>query len=264
MKTSHSPRKRFSQHFLQDDHIIQRIITTIAPKPEQHLVELGPGKGALTMPLLQYDCLLDVIELDRDLIEWLKQKTLSFKQLRIHNADVLKFDFKQLVGDEKPLRVVGNLPYNISTPLLFHLVNYTNIIQDMVFMLQKEVVDRMVAIPATSDYGRLSVMLQYHFQIEKLFDVESTAFYPSPKIMSSVVQLIPYFAPPVKISNQKHFSQVVAQAFSQRRKTLRNTLKGLLDNEEIKTAGIEPQVRAETLTLTEFARLSNELTLNKD
>jgi 16S rRNA (adenine1518-N6/adenine1519-N6)-dimethyltransferase len=227
MKISHSSRKRFGQHFLHDGQIIQRIIATIAPKSEQYLVEIGPGKGALTIPLLEFGCQLAVIELDRDLIEWLKQKMASCKQLHIHNADALKFDFEQLVTNEQPLRIIGNLPYNISTAILFHLLKYVSHIQDMTFMLQKEVVDRMVAVPNTSDYGRLSVMLQYHCQIDKLFDVNQSAFFPKPKVMSSFVQLIPHSAPPVKVINQTHFSQVVAHAFSQRRKTLRNTLKKL-------------------------------------
>jgi 16S rRNA (adenine1518-N6/adenine1519-N6)-dimethyltransferase len=257
------PRKRFGQHFLQDNQIVQRIVAAIAPQPEQHLVEIGPGKGALTFPLLQQGAVLDVIELDRELIEWLKQKANIFNELSIHQADVLKFDFKQLVRNGQRLRVVGNLPYNISTPLLFYLLNYANDIQDMIFMLQKEVVDRLIAAPATSDYGRLSVMLQYHCRIEKIFDVNPNAFYPPPKVDSSVVQLIPYSTPPVEVMNQKHFAQVVALAFSQRRKTLRNTLKRLFDIEDIQAVGINPKARAETLTLNEFAQLANVVTLRE-
>jgi 16S rRNA (adenine1518-N6/adenine1519-N6)-dimethyltransferase len=257
------PRKRFGQHFLQDNQIIQRIVAAIAPQPEQHLVEIGPGKGALTFPLLQQGAVLDVIELDRDMIEWLKQKANIFNELSIHQADVLKFDFKRLVKNGQQLRVVGNLPYNISTPLLFHLLNYANDIQDMLFMLQKEVVDRLIATPATSDYGRLSVMLQYHCRIEKIFDVNPNAFYPPPKVDSSVVQLIPHSTPPVEVMNHKHFAQVVALAFSQRRKTLRNTLKRLFDIEDIQAVGINPGARAETLTLNEFAQLANVVTLRE-
>ncbi|MDM8563293.1 16S rRNA (adenine(1518)-N(6)/adenine(1519)-N(6))-dimethyltransferase RsmA [Candidatus Marithioploca araucensis] len=263
MKKLGFPRKRFGQHFLQDNQIVQRIVAAIAPQPEQHLVEIGPGKGALTLPLLQQGAVLDVIELDRELIEWLKQKANIFKELSIHQADVLKFDFKQLVRKGQRLRVVGNLPYNISTPLLFYLLNYANDIQDMIFMLQKEVVDRLIAAPATSDYGRLSVMLQYHCRIEKIFDVNPNAFYPPPKVDSSVVQLIPYSTPPVEVMNQKHFAQVVALAFSQRRKTLRNTLKRLFDIEDIQAVGINPKARAETLTLNEFAQLANVVTLRE-
>jgi len=263
MNKSHYPRKRFGQHFLHDKQVKQRIIATIAPQPEQHLVEIGPGKGALTLPLLDYGCPLDVIEIDRDLIEGLTEKTLLFKQIRIHNADALKFDFKQLVTDEQPLRIIGNLPYNICTPLLFYLLNYAGDIQDMIFMLQKEIVERMIANPATSDYGRLSVMLQYSCQIKKVFDVSPAAFYPCPKVQSSIVQLIPHSTPPVELINQKHFTQLVTTAFSQRRKTLRNTLKSLLDAKTIEAAGINPQARAETLTLAEFAQLANQLSHSK-
>ena len=256
----HHPRKRFAQHFLCDNQVKQHIIAAIAPQPKQHLVEIGAGEGALTLPLLQYNCPLDILELDRDLIELLKQKTNLYKQLRIYNVDVLKFDFQQLITDEQPLRIIGNLPYNISTQLLFYLLKYANNILDMIFMLQKEVVDRMIALPATSNYGRLSVMLQYHVSTEKLFDVKPNAFRPPPKVNSSVVQLIPHSQPPVAIDNYQHFSQIVALAFSQRRKTLRNTLKKVLDSVEIKELDINPQLRAENLTLSEFSKLANKLT----
>jgi 16S rRNA (adenine1518-N6/adenine1519-N6)-dimethyltransferase len=252
-KKNHFPRKRFGQHFLHDNQVIQRIVAAIAPNPKQHLIEIGPGKGALTLPLLEHGCQLDVIELDRDLVEVLKKKAISFKQLRIYNADVLNFDFREL----HELRIVGNLPYNISTPLLFHLLNYASNIQDMTFMLQKEVVDRMIAIPASSDYGRLSVMLQYSCQIEKLFDVSPNAFYPPPKVESSVVQLKPFLNPPVEVNNREHFAHIVALAFSQRRKMLRNTLKSVLDAKDIQAAGVDPMARAETLKLEDFARLAN-------
>jgi len=248
------PRKRFGQHFLHDTQIIQDIIAAIAP--QEHLVEIGPGKGALTLPLLESGCQLDVIELDRDLIEWLK-KTANNKKLRIYNADALKFDFKTLVIDKRRLRIVGNLPYNISTPLLFHLLNYASDIEEMTFMLQKEVVDRMIAVPATHDYGRLSVMLQYYCQIEKLFDVSPAAFYPPPKVESSVVQLRPFLSPPVAVKNREHFAQIVALAFSQRRKMLRNTLKKVFEPKDIEAAGIDPMARAETLKLEDFARLAD-------
>lgn len=257
----HFPRKRFGQHFLRDSQIIEQLVAAIAPQPPQHLVEIGPGQLALTRPLLQCGCQLDVIELDRDLVKLLEKQADSFKQLTIHQADVLKFNFTPLVKNQQPLRIVGNLPYNISTGLLFYLLNYVNDIEDMTFMLQKEVVERIVATPATSSYGRLSVMLQYHCRAYQLFDVEPTAFYPPPKVNSSVVQLIPHRSSPVTVLNQKHFAQLVALAFSQRRKTLRNSLKSMLDVSAIQAAGVDPQVRAETLTLTEFARLANEFSL---
>ncbi len=259
---SHTPRKRLGQHFLHDQEIIQRIIAAIAPQPGQHLVEIGPGKGALTFPLLQQRCQLEVIELDTTLVQLLKQQTVSSEHFHIHHADVLKFDFNPLITTQ-PLRICGNLPYNISTVLLFHLLDYANAIQDMTFMLQKEVVERMVAAPSTAEYGRLSVMLQYRCQIEFLFAVAPRSFYPPPQVDSAVVRLVPYKSPPVTVINQLHFSQLVTQAFSQRRKTLRNSLKGLLDSEEIQAIGIDSQRRAETLQLLEFAQLANHFTVNK-
>ena len=259
--TPHFPRKRFGQHFLHNSQMIQRIIEAIAPRSDQHLVEIGPGKGALTLPLLEYGCPLDAIELDRDLIGLLEKKANIFNNLHIHQADALKFDFKQLVINGQPLRVVGNLPYNISTPLLFIMLNYANDIQDMIFMLQKEVVERMIATPASSEYGRLSVMLQYHLKIEKLFDVNPNAFYPPPKVVSSIVRLIPHSMPPAPVNNHKQFAQVVALAFSQRRKTLRNTLKKILSFQDIQAAGIDPRARAQTLTLNDFARLANVVSI---
>ncbi|MCK5877365.1 MAG: 16S rRNA (adenine(1518)-N(6)/adenine(1519)-N(6))-dimethyltransferase RsmA [Candidatus Marithrix sp.] len=257
--TSHSPRKRFGQNFLQDDQIIQRIINTISISPNQHIVEIGPGKGALTKYLLKFDCQLDIIELDNDLVKMLTEKFNHLKQLDIHNQDILCFDIRQL--QPTPLRIIGNLPYNISTQLLFYLIDYVDIVQDMTFMLQKEVVERLIAAPATSDYGRLSVTLQYHYQIYKLFDVEPEAFWPAPKVQSSIVQLIPHSTPPVKIFNQQHFKKIVTASFSKRRKTLRNNLKNILDIETIQKVGINPQARGETLTLTEFAKLANQFTL---
>jgi len=247
-----SPRKRFAQHFLRDSHVIQNLIAAIAPQPDQHLVEIGPGQGALTIPLLQSGCRLDVIELDRDLVAQLKQQV---KPLSIYPADALKFDFKQLVKD-KPLRIIGNLPYNISTPLLFHLLKYAPYLQDLTLMLQKEVVARLVAKPATSAYGRLSVILQYHCQIQKCFDVAPPAFFPPPQVDSSVIQMQPYRTPPVVVLNWEHFNRLVTQAFSQKRKMLQNTLKGLLTEEAIRAVGIDPHARAETLSLEEFAKLA--------
>jgi len=248
----HNPRKRFGQNFLHDNYVIQAIISAIAPKSTQHIVEIGPGMGALTRPLLESNCQLDVIELDRDLIENLKSLKVG-----IYNADVLKFDFKQLMTTGLPLRIVGNLPYNISTPLLFHLLKYQHDIIDMTFMLQKEVVDRMIAAPSSSEYGRLSVMLQYYCQMEKLFDVSPDSFTPAPKVDSSVVQLIPYSKPPVIVNDQQYFARLVTSAFAQRRKTLRNNLKHLFDITDIEAVGINPQARAETLTLQQFALLAN-------
>ncbi len=265
----HTPRKRLGQHFLHDLDIIQRIVSAIAPQPTQYLVEIGPGTGALTLPLLEQGCQLHVIELDRALIELLKKQTSHFNNIHIHHADALKFDFKQLITTSYPLRLCGNLPYNISTALLFQVLHYASAIEDMTFMLQKEVVKRMVASPDTAEYGRLSVMLHYFCQVEALFDVAPHCFYPPPQVDSSVVQLKPHLTPPIMVVKQQHFAQIVQKAFSQRRKTLRNTLKGLLDSEEIQSVGINPQRRAETLDLAEFAQLANYFTrkvaaINKD
>ena len=252
----HRPRKRFGQNFLHHPQVIQQIIAAIAPREEDFLIEIGPGQGALTQPLLAQAKRLVAIEFDRDLVQYLQGQ--NWGELTIYQADVLKFDFAEL--NQPILRVVGNLPYNISTPLLFHVLNYADHIQDMVFMLQKEVVDRIVAKPNCADYGRLSVMLQYHCQTEKLFDVSPSAFNPPPKVDSSIVHLIPHKQPPVEVNDKALFEKLVAQAFTQRRKTLRNNLKPLLSAEQIEQVGINPQIRAETLSLKEFAILSNLLT----
>jgi len=206
--------------------------------------------------LLQYVDQLDVIELDRDLIAALARRCEPLGKVRIYQADVLKFDFLQLVTDKK-LRIIGNLPYNISTPILFYLLNFVAHVEDMTFMLQREVVLRMVALPDTADYGRLSVMLQYFYEMESLLDVAPEAFEPPPKVESSIVQLRPHLQPPVLLADFNKFSQVVTQAFAQRRKTLRNTLKGWVTEAMMEKLEISPQARAETLTLAQFAALAN-------
>jgi len=251
------PRKRFGQHFLHDITVIQKIVAAIDPQPHQFIVEIGAGQGALTFALLKFVQKLEAIELDRDLIAYLESQAAAKGKLQIHAADVLKFDFNQLVSDEKPLRIVGNLPYNISTQLLFHLLNFVHSISDITVMLQKEVVDRMVAQPNSRDYGRLSVMLQYHYAIKKLFDVSPNAFYPKPKVNSSVVQLKPYRIPSVRALNMQDFSHIVNSAFSQRRKMLRNTLKTLINSEAMKNLNIDPNARPESLTVTDFVHLAN-------
>jgi len=257
------PRKRLGQHFLHDSQVIEQIIAAIAPTPTQHLVEIGAGRGALTIPLWQRDSWLDVIEFDRELAAYLAQHPMLSSRSRIFQADALRFDFGQLVTAEQPLRVVGNLPYNIATPLLFHLLEYAKTIQDMTFMLQKEVVARIVAQPATKAYGRLSIMLQYHCQVEHLFDVGREAFQPPPQVISSVVRLIPYTVLPVTVANFADFAQLVMCAFTQRRKTLGNSLKSLLDSTAIESAAVDPQARAETLALADFVELANRFTYVK-
>jgi len=255
----HQARKRFGQHFLHDDVIIQRIIDTIGARKDQHLVEIGPGKGALTVYLLQAAGKLDAIELDRDLAARLPAVCADYGTLRLHTTDALKFDFRSLADDARPLRIIGNLPYNISSPLLFHLIEQADVIQDMHFMLQKEVVDRITATPGSREYGRLSVMLQYRCRAEYLFDVPAGAFTPPPRVTSAVVRLTPYRQLPVRARNESLLAQVVNAAFMQRRKTLRNSLRSLLSSEQIAAIGIDPGLRAEMLTIKEFVALSDQL-----
>ncbi len=256
----HQPRKRFGQNFLHDPGVIRGIVAAIHPKAGEHVAEIGPGLGALTAPLLEALGELDVVELDRDLIPHLQQQFTVAGQLRIHNTDALRFDFCSLVAQGEALRVVGNLPYNISTPLIFHLLGQSRCIRDMHFMLQQEVVDRLAAVPGTGDYGRLSVMVQYQCQVERLFSVPPGAFNPPPKVTSAIVRLTPYREKPVTVKDEACLSRLVAQAFSQRRKTLRNNLKPLLDSVTIEALGIDPGRRPETLSLTEFAALADAIT----
>ncbi|KAA3629606.1 MAG: 16S rRNA (adenine(1518)-N(6)/adenine(1519)-N(6))-dimethyltransferase RsmA [Proteobacteria bacterium] len=252
----HRPRKRFGQNFLHDQSVIQRIVDAIDPRPGQHLVEIGPGQGALTRPLLERAGALEVIELDRDLIEPLRLLDNANARLTVYQADALRFDFGQLVREGR-LRVVGNLPYNISTPLLFHLLDQAAVIEDMHFMLQKEVVERMAAQPGGGDWGRLSVMIQYRCAVTPLFVVRPGAFHPPPKVDSMIVRLTPYATPPVTVTEPALLSKVVNQAFSMRRKTLRNALKGWVSPEQWTALAIDSRRRPETLSLAEFAVITN-------
>ncbi|HID44292.1 MAG TPA: 16S rRNA (adenine(1518)-N(6)/adenine(1519)-N(6))-dimethyltransferase RsmA [Chromatiaceae bacterium] len=254
---AHKARKRFGQNFLHDPNVIDRIVRTIQPQPEQHLVEIGPGQGAITGRLLALANKLDAVELDRDLVRLLDGKYASCSGFQLHSADALAFDFCQLASGGEKLRIIGNLPYNISTPLLFHLLENRQCIRDMHFMLQKEVVERMVAGPGSKTYGRLSVMLQAVCKVQMLFPIGPGAFQPAPKVESAFVRLIPHDKPPFPIENPVLFAKVVTQAFSQRRKTLRNTLKGLISEETMQSCGIDPSVRAEQLSVENFACLSN-------
>lgn len=251
----HIPRKRFGQNFLSDPDIIRSLVEAIRPQPDDLMVEIGPGLGALTQPLLKTLHHLHAVELDRDIVAWMTKHYPEGK-ITIHNVDALKFDFASLGSH---VRVVGNLPYNISTPILFHLLENVGNIVDMLFMLQKEVVERMVAEPSTPEYGRLSVMLQYRLQMEYLFTVPPDAFNPAPKVESAFVRLIPYPAAPHPAKDEKLFAKVVTAAFSQRRKTLRNTLKGLLDDASFAALHIDPQQRAENLGVAEFVAIANHL-----
>jgi 16S rRNA (adenine1518-N6/adenine1519-N6)-dimethyltransferase len=253
----HRARKRFGQHFLHDPAIIQRILAAIDPQPGDRVVEIGPGLGAITLPLLARLPELHAIEIDRDAIRHLRSITGDAPTLHIHSADVLEFDLASL-RDARKLRVVGNLPYNISTPLLFRLIEQRDAVLDMHFMLQKEVVDRMAAPPGGEHYGRLTAMLAPWVSIEPLFDIGPGAFRPPPKVVSTFVRVAP-LATPLRVEHPRQYAAVVAAAFSQRRKTLRNSLKALLSPAEIAAAGVDPTVRAEVLAASAYAALADRL-----
>jgi 16S rRNA (adenine1518-N6/adenine1519-N6)-dimethyltransferase len=257
----HTARKRFGQNFLVSHGVIQKIISAVAPRDGDTVVEIGPGLGALTYPLLEHIKHLHVVEIDRDLIARLRDRVPE-EQLSIYEGDALEFDFSTLKGDGR-LKIVGNLPYNISSPLLFHLAGFAELVYDMHFMLQKEVVDRMVAAPGSGDFGRLSVMLQYRFQMARLFIVPPGSFNPPPKVDSAVVRMIPIDFAKVGADStahdHAHFAKLVATAFSQRRKMLRNTLRELCTEQQMLDAGITPTARAEEIGVAEFVRLSNAL-----
>ena len=251
------PKKRLGQHFLTDRHYIERIVNAIAPKAGELMVEIGPGPGAITEPLIAALGHLHVVEIDRALAATLRER-FDDMQITVHNSDALEFDFA-LIGAQPGarFRVAGNLPYNISTPLLFHLANYAEQMIDGVFMLQKEVVDRMVAAPDTDAYGRLSVMLQYRFAMKRLFEVPPGAFYPPPKVDSAIVRMVPLLANRPRAHSDKRLAEIVTAGFGQRRKTLSNTLKPFMPVSTIEAQGIDPKRRAETLSLAEFMRLSD-------
>ncbi|MFA5683053.1 MAG: 16S rRNA (adenine(1518)-N(6)/adenine(1519)-N(6))-dimethyltransferase RsmA [Lysobacteraceae bacterium] len=253
---AHRTKKALGQHFLHDRQVVERILRAIDPRPGQRIVEIGPGAGALTFPLLQRHGELTAIEFDRDLIAPLTEAAARHGALHIIHADALSVDFTALAAGT-PLRVVGNLPYNISSPILFHLLDHADAIADMHFMLQKEVVDRMAAAPGSKVYGRLSVMLQAACEVQALFDVPPAAFRPPPKVDSAVVRLRPRGDP--GIADAVLFAGLVKQAFSQRRKTLRNTLHGLCGEAELRACGIDPSARAETLAVDDFRRLTRHL-----
>lgn len=256
----HQARKRFGQNFLINDGIIRDIVRAIAPKATDNLLEIGPGQGALTAPLLSACPSLQVVELDRDLIPRLQARFAQYPELRIHAADALKFDFAQVADEQRPLRVVGNLPYNISTPLIFHLLSYGQRIRDMHFMLQKEVVERMAAAPGGKDYGRLSIMCQYYCRVEHLFNVGPHCFNPAPKVDSAIVRLTPHKALPWPAADAALLDRLVKTAFQQRRKTLRNALRPWLEDDSLLIqTGIDPQRRAETLSVAEYVSLADNL-----
>ena len=249
-------KKSLGQHFLSDRDYIDSIVRAVNPKPDDLLVEIGPGQGAITFPLLRRHGRLTVIEFDRDLIAPLTAAAAGVGELTILNRDVLSVDFAELAGDGR-IRLVGNLPYNISSPILFHALDHAAAIADMHFMLQKEVVDRMAAAPGSKVYGRLSVMLQAYCEVTSLFVVPPGAFRPPPKVDSAVVRLVPHAPQDIGIADRRRFADVVRAAFGQRRKTLRNALGGVCDAAQFEAAGVRPDARAEQLDVADFVRLAN-------
>ena len=258
-KTFHRAKKYFGQNFLVDETIVAQIISVIAPHSDQHLVEIGPGLGALTKHLLPKVKAMDVIEIDRDIIPKLEQQCHGLGRLIIHQADVLKFDFATLVRGNENLKIIGNLPYNISTPLLFHLVSFCSLVSEMIFMLQKEVVERICAPLGSKAYGRLTVMLQYHYQAQHLLDVPPQAFKPAPQVHSAILRLVPHKNKPFLAKDVKLFAQIVLVAFNARRKTLRNALKNLVNDEIFLTLDIDSQLRPEQISLGQYVAISNQL-----
>lgn len=259
----HQARKRFGQNFLHDQAVIQRIIDTIGPQADQHLVEIGPGQGALTEPLLQSGARLDCIELDRDLASHLTQYYKNHEQVTIHQQDILKFDLSTLITDAyttaPSLRIIGNLPYNISTPVMFHLLKNHQHIIDMTFMLQQEVVQRLAAQPGEKSYGRLGLMAQYFCRVEHQFNVPSAAFTPKPKVSSAIVRLIPHQEFPLTARNVTDLQTVIRTAFNQRRKTLKNSLKAIISEENLQNLDIDFSQRPENLKLQDYVVLSDAL-----
>ena len=256
-------RKRFGQHFLHDPAVIRRIIDAVAPASGERVVELGPGRGALTFGLLERAHRLDAVEIDRDLARLLEADPRAHGRLRVHVENMLDTDFELLRGRGPKLRIVGNLPYNVSTPVLFRLLSQRGAIEDMHFMLQKEVVDRMSASPGGKEYGRLTVMLAAYAEVEALFEVGPGAFRPPPKVRSAIVRLRPSTEPRFAIGSEAALRTVATAAFSHRRKTLRNGLKGLLSVEDIDACGIDAQLRPETLAPEQFGRLAVKYERNR-
>ncbi len=253
---THRPRKRFGQTFLVDQAVIQRIISTIHLKPDQHIVEIGPGKGALTALIADRVNRFDLIELDKDLVPHLASK---FKRpgLNIYQADALKFDLKTLLDDERQIRLIGNLPYNISTPLLFHIIKYRSIVEDMHFMLQKEVVQRLTSDVNSSHYGRLGIMVQYYCKTDALFDVLPDSFQPKPKVTSSIIRIKPYQRLPFPCEDVAILADIVRDAFNMRRKTIRNSMKKIITTLELEQLEINPDLRPESVSIELFVKIAN-------
>ena len=254
----HVPRRRFGQNFLRDETVLRALVAAIAPAPVDQIVEIGPGPGALTDRLVGRCAALHLVEIDRDLVGDLARRYGGDATVSIHQADALKFDFSGLRSGGSKLRVVGNLPYNISTPLLFHLFEQADAVADMHFMLQREVVARLIAEPGSPDYGRLSVMARYYCRAEALFEVAPESFFPQPKVMSAVVRLVPHHRPSVDVALPA-LQQVVLAAFGQRRKTLRNSLRALMSPSMLEALGIDAGKRAQDLALDDFAAIARAL-----
>jgi len=261
-KAGHQARKRFGQNFLHDPGVIEQIIRAINPKPDDAIVEIGPGLGALTEEILAVNPRLQVVELDRDLIPVLRTKFFNYPEFRIHEADALKFDFSELMVD-RPLRIIGNLPYNISTPLIFHLLAQADVVQDMHFMLQKEVVQRMAAVPGDNNYGRLGIMTQYFCKVQPLFEVGSGAFRPAPKVDSAIVRMVPHRTLPHPAKDLATLQAVVRTAFNARRKTLRKALGGMVSVAQLQNLGINDGLRPENLALADYVAIADLLVEEK-
>ncbi len=258
-KAGHQARKRFGQNFLHDPGVIERIVRAIHPKPEDTLVEIGPGLGAITEEILAVNPRLQVVELDRDLIPVLRTKFFNYPEFRIHEADALSFDFSQLADDDRGLRIIGNLPYNISTPLIFHLLGQAGVVKDMHFMLQKEVVQRLAAVPGDNNYGRLGIMAQYFCKVQPLFEVGPGAFRPAPKVDSAIVRLVPHDTLPHPAKDLGTLQAVVRTAFNARRKTLRKALGSLITVDQLQSLGINDGLRPENLSLADYVLIADLL-----
>ena len=258
-QAGHQARKRFGQNFLHDPGVIERIVRSIHPKPEDTLVEIGPGLGAITEEILAVNPRLQVVELDRDLIPVLRTKFFNYPEFRIHEADALSFDFSQLADGGRGLRIIGNLPYNISTPLIFHLLGQAGVVKDMHFMLQKEVVQRLAAVPGDNNYGRLGIMAQYFCKVQPLFEVGPGAFRPAPKVDSAIVRLVPHDTLPHPAKDLGTLQSVVRTAFNARRKTLRKALGSLITVDQLQSLGINDGLRPENLSLADYVLIADLL-----
>ena len=255
----HQIRKRFGQNFLQDEHVISKIMDAVSPAEEDHILEIGPGFGAITRQLAKSGARIDCVEIDTDLATSLKTEYKEYESINILEYDALKFDISTIASTKRPLRVVGNLPYNISTPLIFHLLKSSDLIKDMTLMLQLEVIQRMVSKVGSKNYGRLGLMVQYHCEVEHLFNIASDAFFPRPKVVSALARLKPRKASKVTVKDPECFKKVIQTAFNQRRKTVRNSLRSLASDSLLEEIPVNKSLRPENLTLREYIKISNAI-----